>query len=170
MYVYMYIHIYTYIYIYTCIHIHIHIHIHVCIYIYIYIVMTCHGRDIVLGGGRPSQRARADAVGEWGRAPATHALYARGTRRPIRPRPSWLCYRRWSRGWRQEWRQEPHSAVAAHSSGEWKPCWQTPCWQIYALGLRGYVGASARVAPLRTYCYVSQWRFLSGAARALAPT
>ena len=44
-----------------------------------------------------------------------------------------------------------------------------PCWQIYAHGLHGYVGASARVAPGK-YCHVSQWSFPSGATRALAPT
>ena len=38
-------------------------------------------------------------------------------------------------------------------SGEWKPCWQKPCWQICARGLHGYVGASARVAPLGKYSY-----------------
>ena len=32
------------------------------------------------------------------------------------------------------------------NSGPRKPCWQKPCWQIYAYGLHGYVGASARVA------------------------
>ena len=39
------------------------------------------------------------------------------------------------------------------SSGPRKPCWQKPCWQIYAHGPHGYVGASARVAPLRNYSY-----------------
>ena len=29
--------------------------------------------------------------------------------------------------------------------------WQKPCWQMYAHGLHGYLGASARVAPLRDY-------------------
>ena len=28
--------------------------------------------------------------------------------------------------------------------------WQKPCWQIYAHGLHGYVGAGARVAPLES--------------------
>ena len=36
-------------------------------------------------------------------------------------------------------------------SGEGKPGWQKPCWQIYAHGLHGYVGAGARVAPLGTH-------------------
>ena len=48
-------------------------------------------------------------------------------------------------------------------SGSLKPCWQKPCWQTCAHGLHGYVGASARVAPLRKYSRFSQRRFLSGA-------
>ena len=43
---------------------------------------------------------------------------------------------------------------------EWKPCWQKPCWRICVCGLHGIVGASARVAPLRTYSCFSQWHFL----------
>ena len=38
-----------------------------------------------------------------------------------------------------------------NTSGEQKPCRQKPCGQIYAHGLHGYVGASARVALLRSY-------------------
>ena len=40
-------------------------------------------------------------------------------------------------------------------SGKWQPCWQKPCWQIYAHGLHRYVGASAQVAPLRK-CHQEQ--------------
>ena len=41
-----------------------------------------------------------------------------------------------------------HNYIYLHS-GEQRPCWQKPCWQIYAHGLHGYLGASARVAPVR---------------------
>ena len=41
--------------------------------------------------------------------------------------------------------------ISPSNSGPRKPCWHKPCWQIYALGLHGYVGASARVAPLGKY-------------------
>ena len=40
--------------------------------------------------------------------------------------------------------------ITRSHSGPRKPCWQKPCWQIYAHGLHGYVGASARVAPLES--------------------
>ena len=41
------------------------------------------------------------------------------------------------------------------NSGPRKPCWQKTCWQIYARGLHGYVGASAPVAPPRKYGFRS---------------
>ena len=45
-----------------------------------------------------------------------------------------------------------NNARIGQISGPRKPCWQKPYWQICAHGLHGYVGASARVAPL-TKCH-----------------
>ena len=61
-----------------------------------------------------------------------------------------------------------HAHRLRHRGGEleelpgsrWKPCWQKPCWQINAHGLLRYVGASARVAPLREHSYIISGAFL----------
>ena len=51
-----------------------------------------------------------------------------------------------------------HACMRAENGN---PCWQKPCWQIYAHGLHGYVGASTLVAPLRKRCDdLSWWHFL----------
>ena len=44
-----------------------------------------------------------------------------------------------------------HPPVMNTQSGEWRPCWQKPCWQICTHGLHGHVGASALLAPLGAY-------------------
>ena len=55
------------------------------------------------------------------------------------------------------WRSKPLSGTP---SGEREPCWQKQCWQIYAHGLHGYVGASEWVAPLGNYSYFLSVTFL----------
>ena len=71
--------------------------------------------------------------------------------RPISPKTTWSEKIEHSRNI-----SDPPPLV----SGERKPCWQKPCWQIYAHGLHGHVGASARVAPLGKDSYFLKGTFL----------
>ena len=142
----------------------LHIHTYyVCVYIYIYIYNIHIYTHVVVNGFLVITNGSQDSLGLARRAEITGAT-AQNRCRLRRHDKTTDCGDTCSyhdfldtllcRVWRMphrvphpatpEWSPRRGEMAAVTPSGE-----QKPCWQIYAHGLHGYAGASARVAPLR---------------------